>query len=408
MNVPQFQQKMYLIFIIGNLIVSCASSLAYVRSRGLRGEVRGRTYYDSIDDAMNAGNYEIVLASGIHDAIDLRYKSNVRIVGEENSVVSGGIEIPPSMFEINPILTKAAGIEVYTAKNISSKVTNIQQIEESGCVHGCAGVPTGVTFGETNMVLARWPNLNRTTDRNVYFHASKEFTCDVGCIALDRTNITNRILAWGNEKNAFIHGYFEWDWADCYRKIESVKADMSTLNVSLVSSDLTPKSNLRFYGTNILSELDAPGEYYVDVDDDLIHIIPPSSMSNLKPNQWSEGPIFGLKPNVVDISHTYNITLENLNVLHGVVGILGDNVSSSIIRDISVEFQSENGIMITNSKDTSLDTCSVSYTGCGAVRAHGGDAKTLSKGNLVVNRCNVTKFALYKRTYEAVRLLKLR
>ena len=157
--------------------------------------------------------------------IDLRYKTNVRVIGEENSVVSGGIEIPPSMFEINPTLTKKAGRDVYTARNIS-QIVQIQTMEENGCVHGCSGVPTLLTFGDTNMVLARWPNLNVTNERNEYFHASKDSACGTGCVALDNTESTReRVQAWGNETNAFIHGYFEWDWADCYRKIESVKED---------------------------------------------------------------------------------------------------------------------------------------------------------------------------------------
>ena len=35
------------------------------------------------------------------------------------------------------------------------------------------------------------------------------------------------------------------------------------------------------------------------------------------------------------------------------------------------------------------------------MRVHGGDSTRLEKGNLVVRNCYVTKFALYKRTYEA-------
>jgi hypothetical protein len=124
-------------------------------------------------------------------------------------------------------------------------------------------------------------------------------------------------------------------------------------------------------------------------------------MSALKPSQWSEGPIFGIKQDVLDISHTFNITLENLLIKNGNVGLRGTNVTNSIIRNITVEHHSENGILIEDSTNTTLDSAIVSHTGCGAIRAHGGNSKTLEKGNLVVRNSRITKFALYKRTYEA-------
>ena len=55
--------------------------------------------------------------------------------------------------------------------------------------------------------------------------------------------------------------------------------------------------------------------------------------------------------------------------------------------------------LLTNSQDTTLSDSNVS-SGCGAM-VHGGDSTRLEKGNLVVRNCRVTKFALWKRTYEA-------
>ena len=56
-----------------------------------------------------------------------------------------------------------------------------------------------------------------------------------------------------------VHGYFEWDWADCYRQIGGVGQGPDK-NVQLqMDHDVSPKSNARFYVTNVLAELDAPG-----------------------------------------------------------------------------------------------------------------------------------------------------
>jgi len=43
----------------------------------------------------------------------------------------------------------------------------------------------------------------------------------------------------------------------------------------------------------------------------------------------------------------------------------------------------------------------VAFTGCAAIRAHGGDAATLQPGNITVSGNHVHHFALWKRTYNA-------
>ena len=66
--------------------------------------------------------------------------------------------------------------------------------------------------------------------------------------------------------------YWSKDWADCYRKLlRAVPVQLngsSWLNVSFEQvgsrSDDNVITNARFYGVNLLSELDEPSEYYID------------------------------------------------------------------------------------------------------------------------------------------------
>ena len=66
--------------------------------------------------------------------------------------------------------------------------------------------------------------------------------------------------------------YWSKDWADCYRKLlRAVPVQLngsSWLNVSFEQvgsrSDDNVITNARFYGVNLLSELDQPSEYYID------------------------------------------------------------------------------------------------------------------------------------------------
>lgn len=65
--------------------------------------------FRNVKNALISGNRNLYLMNGTHGPIDLRYVSNVQIRGNlDGTVVSGGVEIPPSKFELNSRLTKIA------------------------------------------------------------------------------------------------------------------------------------------------------------------------------------------------------------------------------------------------------------------------------------------------------------
>ena len=51
-------------------------------------------------------------------------------------------------------------------------------------------------------------------------YARADAGCGAGCTTVNKSLHPNT-KAWGAEPDAWIHGYFEWDWADCYRKLVS-------------------------------------------------------------------------------------------------------------------------------------------------------------------------------------------
>jgi hypothetical protein len=61
------------------------------------------------------------------------------------------------------------------------------------------------------------------------------------------------------------HRYWTWDWRDGYIPLAGVDAGNHALLVNNTYSENLAKANLgaRWYATNLLSELDNEGEYYV-------------------------------------------------------------------------------------------------------------------------------------------------
>ena len=84
----------------------------------------------------------------------------------------------------------------------------------------------------------------------------------------------SRVASWAEQPDAYIHGWFSFDWTDGYRKLTSatLNAGKTSLNVTLqeehggdvIESLQIAKRGARFYGVNMLSELDISEEYYIN------------------------------------------------------------------------------------------------------------------------------------------------
>eukprot|EP00040_Diaphanoeca_grandis_P010137 m.51911 g.51911 ORF g.51911 m.51911 type:complete len:787 (-) comp21518_c0_seq1:23-2383(-) len=291
-------------------------------------------------------------------------------------------------------------ITVYSA-NLSSlniPLSSFGAIVAGDCIHGCSAMPSGLSFGADHMVRARWPNLN--SGRNTYTYASTG--CGAGCFNVPQTNLSKRIEKWGQEPNGWIHGYFEWDWADCYRSIASVTTNTTTniLQIDVLPATESPKPNARFYGLNLKSELDFPGEFYLELTNfsQVLHMVPPVSVRG-HPSTWAQGPVIAINDTVVDMSNTSGVTMQDVHVMHGKgVGIRGTNVSRLTLSNCTSTHHGQQGVYVTEATDSSIVDCTVSNTGCAAIRAHGGEATSLLKGNL---QDAISTFSLWKRTYQA-------
>merc|ERR1719460_2378431 len=260
-------------------------------------------------------------------------------------------------------------------------------------------MPSGLAWGSERMWRARWPNIDAETGYNSYHNAGKG--CGPGCFTVARDKNTERMAAWAKESQGWIHGYFEWDWADCYRSIVNVTASGDKLQVKVSPTTESPKPNARFYGLNLLSELDSPGEFYLDTAKQLLHVVPPNSVQG-GPDAWKSGPVLSLKSAVVNISGTSHVKVQNMQILNGRgVGLIADTVSDVVISGVTVQHTGQQGIYVTNASDTQITHNSVSLTGCAGIRAHGGFATSLKPGNLEVRGNDVSFFALWKVTYNA-------
>jgi hypothetical protein len=404
----------------------------------------------------------------------------------ENAVVSGALALPPAAFkawgsagvlraELGPLgISKAmlGGMQFPTAEGSMSF---------GSCQHDKAEL----FWGGEAQTLARYPN--KAPDGTWKFlHAFEagKFgpgpagggTTDGGTWFLMKQgeNASNKIQSWttGPDKGrSWLHGYWEFDWADSYRKLDSVTAitvpgpppppfpppghppappcsstpqkcnpqyhpacSNSTwctsdhrpgqcdpgkctrrtscpacpqvshyINVSFVpdGGDVSAglqivKRNARFYGVNLLSELDAAGEYYIDEEQLVLYFLPPDKI-DAKPLLLSVNASA-----VVSLGRsTQHVHLQNLEVGFGRgIGISASGVGHVLIHNCTVHGLGTSGVSLDGTDSAIIDS-EVFHTGCAGVHASGGLSRPLVPGNISVRGNYVHHIAQWKRTYQA-------
>jgi len=260
-------------------------------------------------------------------------------------------------------------------------------------------------FNEKPMTLARWPNNDWATIKDVPESLEgKGFTYDGKCPE-----------KWLNAPDLWMHGYWKYDWADTYVKVASIDTASKTIITEEPYSGYPFTKGKRFYVLNLLEELDSPGEWYLDRADGTLYFWPPSNIENRK--------VFVslLQEPIIQTVELSNITIKNLVFEYtngaGVEIVDGSNnkLDGCILRNIGTVAVSI-GRLIPNpggkiykntlyngeaGHDNGVSNCEIYATGEGGVILRGGDRKTLTLGkNYAINN-NIYDCSQWVRTYRA-------
>lgn len=83
----------------------------------------------------------------------------------------------------------------------------------------------------------------------------------------------DRPSRWTSEKDLWMFGYWDHDWADSTDRVASINPGAKTITLQ-TTGKYRVRSGQRYYAFNALSELDMPGEYYIDRQDGILYFWP--------------------------------------------------------------------------------------------------------------------------------------
>ncbi len=204
----------------------------------------------------------------------------------------------------------------------------------------------------------------------------------------------DRPQRWKDDKDVLLYGYWFFDWADSYERVASLETGRREIALEPPYHTYGYRKGQRYYAINLLSEIDVPGEWYLDRGAGILYLYPPSDPAKA----------------VVDLSTVEVPFVETKNASHvalqGIVWELGcgDGVmiqggSHCLLAGCTVRRFGGNGVAIQGGTGHGLLSCDIYSMGRGGTVVSGGDRKTLAPGRHFIENCHIHNLSRIDHTY---------
>jgi len=250
-------------------------------------------------------------------------------------------------------------------------------------------------FNDKPMQVARWPNEGWTTMGKVLDRGSVRSEGRDGKRGGKFTYTGDRPKRWRAAEGVWLTGYWCHDWSDQTIRIKSIDSGNRTITLAAPHGyGLGGKAKRRYYAVNLLEELDAPGEWYLDAKRGLLYFYPPSTIDK------ASIVLSMLDKPLIELKEASYVTIEGLTLeaVRGsavaVSGGCGNRAARCLIRNTG-----GNAVVISGGTDNGVVGCEITQTGAGGIRIDGGDRKTLTPAGNFAEDNHVHHFSRLRRTY---------
>jgi hypothetical protein len=353
------------------------------------------------------------------------------VEGETVSLI-GGISIPVTGFSkikdenIKKRFNKELSKHVLQVNLNDLGISNLGKHTQYGHAISVTEAPLELFINNKPMTLARYPNKGFLSIGETIDSGSRPREGDYSERGAVFKYTDARHEKWAQQKDVWFQGTFYNGYAD--DKILVEKIDTISKQVKLATPHMYSvrggKDYTHYVALNILEELDEPGEWYVDRETGVLYLWPEDDIKNAKiAVSILEDPIVALEnvDNVIFRDFTIEVGRGMGVYMEGgdhnlVAGCTVRNVGTSgifmgqgakqtfphITHDdydgvpISRKIGNLQGHIYKNTTwnrkagtNHKILSCNVYNTGSGGIYLSGGDKKTLTPGNNIVENCKV-------------------
>ncbi len=305
-------------------------------------------------------------------------------------------------------LDPAARGKIWSADLRAQGIINFGALKTSDS-WGQSGAGLELFFNDRPMTLARWPNTGSLQIAAVLGPTPREEGGGKGTVEGILSVQTDRLKRWTGEPDVMAHGYWFFDWADQRQRVESIDAAKGIIKLAKPYHSYGYRKGQWFYVYNLLSELDQPGEWYLDRAGGVLYFWPPTPLD-------SGHAVVSLVPRLLTFENTSHVRLERF-VLEAASGT---TTNSGEIRSTAVAITGGTnitlagcvvrncgswGIIIRGGAGHRVLSCDLYQTGEGGVWLEGGGRQILLAAGHVVENCHIHHFSRWNPVYNpAIRL----
>eukprot|EP01012_Entosiphon_sulcatum_P004642 TRINITY_DN11897_c0_g1_i1.p1 TRINITY_DN11897_c0_g1~~TRINITY_DN11897_c0_g1_i1.p1 ORF type:complete len:698 (+),score=59.03 TRINITY_DN11897_c0_g1_i1:1219-3312(+) len=217
-----------------------------------------------------------------------------------------------------------------------------------------------------------------------------------------------RAKSWMAAPEPRLHGYFYYDWKDASLIIDRVRPretvddrDIPQGGLGIIVANTSKygytygfRRNMRYFVDNVLTELDAPGEWYLDTREGIIYFWPPS-------HDISRLEVFvSLHRRLILLEHVSHVTFVNLHVqFYRDTAMEAVNCTSLRFANCTIANNRGYALKLTECPNSGIVDSEIYGSGEGGVVLMGGDRPSLTPSNMYAIGNHVTNISRNKRTF---------
>ncbi|MGQ9504379.1 MAG: GDSL-type esterase/lipase family protein [Thermogutta sp.] len=256
-------------------------------------------------------------------------------------------------------------------------------------------------YQELPMTLARWPNEGFVKIANLL----NEEPFKTHGIPGDKVGKFiyegSRQDRWQLEKDPWVHGYWFWDWSDQRHPIQSIDSERHIIAIKPPYHHYGYRKGQWYYGFNLLCELDAPGEWYLDRQTGRLYFWPPDSAKTVSELVTGDPTVSSLD-SLVEVSGGKNVEITGLVFAHTRrTAISFTDCEDCRVTNSQLYLLGGWGIVIRGGQRCLVKGCQLRLLGEGGVSAEGGDRAKLQSAGHVIEENEISDYGRIYRMYRA-------
>lgn len=249
-------------------------------------------------------------------------------------------------------------------------------------------------FQDRPMIPARWPNEGFARIADVVERDGHKIHGLPGSKTGKFTYAGDRPGRWLEEKDIWLHGYWFWDWSDQRQKVAAIDPARRMITLVPPFHGYGYRKGQWFYAFNVLAELDAPGEWFLDRQAGMLYFWPPAAIA---PGQ----PTVSRLATLVTLQDAAHITLAGfvLEASRGTAITITGGAHNRVL-GCTIRNTGSWAARIAGGAAHGVADCDIFATGDGGIAMDGGDRKTLTAAGHYAENNHIHDYSRWNRMYQ--------